>query len=130
MIRRPPRSTRTDTLFPYTTLFRSAVSDNPLFYLCEFYLFLRLQRRLCRGEACDGNAIGRRGNIIEARLLTACNGSRVPSMLAAHAQLAPWTSRSPAFGSEFDQHTHAFDVQAPEGLPGENALDAIFVTKK
>src|SRR3546814_6231570 len=26
MIRRPPRSTRTDTLFPYTTLFRSMVS--------------------------------------------------------------------------------------------------------
>src|SRR3546814_9485687 len=25
MIRRPPRSTRTDTLFPYTTLFRSSV---------------------------------------------------------------------------------------------------------
>src|SRR3546814_7417336 len=28
MIRRPPRSTRTDTLFPYTTLFRS-LPDNP-----------------------------------------------------------------------------------------------------
>src|SRR3546814_9746118 len=27
MIRRPPRSTRTDTLFPYTTLFRSSRSD-------------------------------------------------------------------------------------------------------
>src|SRR3546814_15208945 len=27
MIRRPPRSTRTDTLFPYTTLFRSEVHD-------------------------------------------------------------------------------------------------------
>src|SRR3546814_5596593 len=27
MIRRPPRSTRTDTLFPYTTLFRSEVLD-------------------------------------------------------------------------------------------------------
>src|SRR3546814_8173098 len=26
MIRRPPRSTRTDTLFPYTTLFRSSAS--------------------------------------------------------------------------------------------------------
>src|SRR3546814_2171617 len=26
MIRRPPRSTRTDTLFPYTTLFRSTIS--------------------------------------------------------------------------------------------------------
>src|SRR3546814_19096084 len=32
MIRRPPRSTRTDTLFPYTTLFRSvalAVEERP-----------------------------------------------------------------------------------------------------
>src|SRR3546814_8219614 len=27
MIRRPPRSTRTDTLFPYTTLFRSVGED-------------------------------------------------------------------------------------------------------
>src|SRR3546814_13662334 len=27
MIRRPPRSTRTDTLFPYTTLFRSSSSE-------------------------------------------------------------------------------------------------------
>src|SRR3546814_2027180 len=27
MIRRPPRSTRTDTLFPYTTLFRSGCPD-------------------------------------------------------------------------------------------------------
>src|SRR3546814_19587773 len=27
MIRRPPRSTRTDTLFPYTTLFRSLAGD-------------------------------------------------------------------------------------------------------
>src|SRR3546814_3740347 len=27
MIRRPPRSTRTDTLFPYTTLFRSGAGD-------------------------------------------------------------------------------------------------------
>src|SRR3546814_20697080 len=27
MIRRPPRSTRTDTLFPYTTLFRAGIAD-------------------------------------------------------------------------------------------------------
>src|SRR3546814_6704937 len=40
MIRRPPRSTRTDTLFPYTTLFRSIdswlrvfdINVNGLFY--------------------------------------------------------------------------------------------------
>src|SRR3546814_6836351 len=30
MIRRPPRSTRTDTLFPYTTLFRSRLYFTPL----------------------------------------------------------------------------------------------------
>src|SRR3546814_5277990 len=29
MIRRPPRSTRTDTLFPYTTLFRSLAQHYP-----------------------------------------------------------------------------------------------------
>src|SRR3546814_1593359 len=29
MIRRPPRSTRTDTLFPYTTLFRSCRASSP-----------------------------------------------------------------------------------------------------
>src|SRR3546814_2600980 len=29
MIRRPPRSTRTDTLFPYTTLFRSPTTPLP-----------------------------------------------------------------------------------------------------
>src|SRR3546814_7725360 len=33
MIRRPPRSTRTDTLFPYTTLFRSRLNEKLLFRL-------------------------------------------------------------------------------------------------
>src|SRR3546814_2605033 len=35
MIRRPPRATRTDTLFPYTTLFRSSNSV-PLRRICSF----------------------------------------------------------------------------------------------
>src|SRR3546814_6993498 len=47
MIRRPPRSTRTDTLFPYTTLFRSAP-------LLPAVLRPRLRRR-------DGAASGRGG---------------------------------------------------------------------
>src|SRR3546814_2980725 len=33
MIRRPPRSTRTDTLFPYTTLFRSKSADRSVLAL-------------------------------------------------------------------------------------------------
>src|SRR3546814_8627489 len=36
MIRRPPRSTRTDTLFPYTTLFRSLhVRSRPSIPICS-----------------------------------------------------------------------------------------------
>src|SRR3546814_8348831 len=38
MIRRPPRSTRTDTLFPYTTLFRSDIATTPsLRMYTQFY---------------------------------------------------------------------------------------------
>src|SRR3546814_3868837 len=67
MIRRPPRSTRTDTLFPYTTLFRStrystynglpklvarlSVASNQLGYLCLSFTKLRFKLRsaaLCR----------------------------------------------------------------------------------
>src|SRR3546814_12105277 len=44
MIRRPPRSTRADTLFPYTTLFRSDA---------------RAARRACLRAVCE--APGRRG---------------------------------------------------------------------
>src|SRR3546814_6556416 len=41
MIRRPPRSTRTDTLFPYTTLFRSVLVNmfaiaSPLFVMTVY----------------------------------------------------------------------------------------------
>src|SRR3546814_7964305 len=52
MIRRPPRSTRTDTLFPYTTLFRSAEEHD-----------LRERARLAwaYGRRAGGRAEGRRG---------------------------------------------------------------------
>src|SRR3546814_3306417 len=45
MIRRPPRSTRTDTLFPYTTLFRSFVTALIDIAIC----FHRLPQGLARG---------------------------------------------------------------------------------
>src|SRR3546814_14505810 len=49
MIRRPPRSTRTDTLFPYTTLFRSA--DH-----MRRGRAARIEAALFRPEADVGNA--------------------------------------------------------------------------
>src|SRR3546814_11953684 len=44
MIRRPPRSTRTDTLFPYTTLFRSVRAA----------LMARLPKTPITGLSCEG----------------------------------------------------------------------------
>src|SRR3546814_14431335 len=41
MIRRPPRSTRTDTLLPYTTLFRSVVQNHAMAKRSTFSVLLR-----------------------------------------------------------------------------------------
>src|SRR3546814_3559762 len=46
MIRRPPRSTRTDTLFPYTTLFRSLGRAFPEVLLSPSVLLLARIRRM------------------------------------------------------------------------------------
>src|SRR3546814_8192681 len=55
MIRRPPRSTRTDTLFPYTTLFRSSWVDeaNPAYVLPECRLKSRKRMTDQIPEPCD-----------------------------------------------------------------------------
>src|SRR3546814_8436041 len=58
MIRRPPRSTRTDTLFPFTTLFRSAGRDGPALSDDD-------RRRLSRRAGGRGNAGG--GTVRTAR---------------------------------------------------------------
>src|SRR3546814_2774731 len=61
MIRRPPRSTRTDTLFPYTTLFRSVAqvplrSHGPVGEEAELAQRLAAEARTDRtlGHANDG----------------------------------------------------------------------------
>src|SRR3546814_9253329 len=53
MIRRPPRSTRTDTLVPYTTLFRSSAS-----------LFGQTSRLLSRRRRRSGAAIAGYGSMV------------------------------------------------------------------
>src|SRR3546814_14092249 len=61
MIRRPPRSTRTDTLFPYTTLFRS-VDINPL--LAERIEVVRGPSALLFGSSAIGGVV----NVLDARI--------------------------------------------------------------
>src|SRR3546814_2671817 len=53
MIRRPPRSTRTDTLFPYTTLFRS-VSNARRHAHEDFRNNCRVRRSKMQTENCVG----------------------------------------------------------------------------
>src|SRR3546814_12296205 len=58
MIRPPPRSTRTDTLFPYTTLFRSSATilgDDQTMPLCECE---RRTPEACFHDQCDCGASG------------------------------------------------------------------------
>src|SRR3546814_7368606 len=64
MIRRPPRSTRTDTLFPYTTLFRSqraAVSRGPLGDSCKPGLFEVAAAACGTARRCRGGQAKRFG---------------------------------------------------------------------
>src|SRR3546814_7438304 len=53
MIRRPPRSTRTDTLFPYATLFRSG-------FLAIFYLLIGAAVALAEAEKAGSARFGRK----------------------------------------------------------------------
>src|SRR3546814_8994791 len=61
MIRRPPRSTRTDTLFPYTTLFRpwseGSVVALTSVKIARTYLKL-LAQRLCSSLSCSLCRVG------------------------------------------------------------------------
>src|SRR3546814_14556545 len=55
MIRRPPRSTRPDTLFPYTTLFRS---EHPQCHRsCQGSSAWHVQRVDCAVQQCDSRAV-------------------------------------------------------------------------
>src|SRR3546814_13682331 len=69
MIRRPPRSTRTDTLFPYTTLFRSGRTTPHAHQRGLFWPRDRHDRR-ADGEAADRHVhvVARRGDRKSTRL--------------------------------------------------------------
>src|SRR3546814_8312706 len=90
MIRRPPRSTRTDTLFPYTTLFRSQRSSkrrNDIRH-CERSEAIQSDLRhagLLRFARNDGNDVNRRAR--------ACPWS------------SPWRNPQAPFRSRSEEHT-------------------------
>src|SRR3546814_2653076 len=95
MIRRPPRSTRTDTLFPYTTLFRSSGGCAARVRSCGHPLgVLQLPRRRV---GCDGLRAGRgqgrpallgRSRCGEARADPAIRADPEPAALGSNGALS------------------------------------------
>src|SRR3546814_13485381 len=67
MIRRPPRSTRTDTLFPYTTLFRSAIASVAIASLALTVVIARLALVSRRRKIVSGREemIGANGTVLD-----------------------------------------------------------------
>src|SRR3546814_12845164 len=63
MIRRPPRSTRTDTLFPYTTLFRSVQPRNRIAVQTD-----RASEFICFNPARRADITGKNLNGVKRRL--------------------------------------------------------------
>src|SRR3546814_11630258 len=81
MIRRPPRSTRTDTLVPYTTLFRSGGQ------LGRIHLLLALDRRAKAGEGVHAP------NRIASAASPGPKAIAMPSPLAPRAIMSASTNR-------------------------------------
>src|SRR3546814_3798630 len=120
MIRRPPRSTRTDTLFPYTTLFRSPETD-------------RQERRDVNEQEEIGEpaiAIGDQGNQPEAASdeygTGQQDGGRQKARRAAKFAAAPrpiscrypFVDRVDPAGSAFEQRGEDHELK-PDTEPGQ-----------
>src|SRR3546814_20904757 len=67
MIRRPPRSTRTDTLFPYTTLFRSILVGDVAIARRLALLGAEIFDRLVIEQAVDAAPDGQRVEVVHPR---------------------------------------------------------------
>src|SRR3546814_6215804 len=88
MIRRPPRSTRTDTLFPYTTLFRSLAGLVAQGELQDAELRARIVALL---SASQQGKPPSRASVVRERLFDAIRPVR--SLLAEITKL-PWQANS------------------------------------
>src|SRR3546814_5992009 len=66
MIRRPPRSTRTDTLFPYTTLFRSKNRQMFLPMVIGSYYFIGSASVILKGAQVPDFCIIGAGSVVSS----------------------------------------------------------------
>src|SRR3546814_6889024 len=96
MIRLPPRSTRTHTLFPYTTLFRSPNSTRQrLTYICKFYEYaleegwvkrlpFAYEERIVRSQETFLEHVGSSGGKTMANDVMPLSYKALPKFLSIH----------------------------------------------
>src|SRR3546814_7961712 len=102
MIRRPPISTRTDTLFPYTTLFRSALPhaalEQPVAEIADAGAGIE-NDRLAAGLHLDAGGIATKADVARRRRRDAA--AHAPELhLEAHRRALPAQRRPPSAGGQ------------------------------
>src|SRR3546814_12091600 len=106
MLRRPPRSTRTDTLFPYTTLFRSG--NDVLLFVDNIYRYTlagtEVSALLGRMPSAVGYqpTLAEEMGVLQERITSTKEGS-ITSIQAVYVPADDLTGPSPATRSE--EHT-------------------------
>src|SRR3546814_20046456 len=103
MIRRPPRSTRTDTLFPYTTLFRSRCALRVLHRHVPYFPSMSCRRRRATVEVESRREV----EMSEMRVL-----KRVVVLLAA------WTSLVLGVSTALDDGASTPAQEPPAAVSG------------
>src|SRR5215204_7474401 len=81
---------------------------------------LHLQRGLRGGEARDGDAEGRAGDVVETGQVAEGDGARLAAVLAADADLEAGLDRAPALRPHLHQLSDALAVQDLERVVGQN----------
>src|SRR3546814_488124 len=137
MIRPPPRSTRTDTLFPYTTLFRSLIGDDVLDPQAADGIALALaveladDQLLCDVDEAPGEVAGVGGakSRVDEALASARRGDEVLEHREPLAEVALDGTRDHVATGVGHQAAHARDLadlhHVPSGTGADHHVDGV-----
>src|SRR3546814_9760609 len=96
MIRRPPRSTRTDTLFPYTTLFRSGIATTKA---------AEANTSAANAAASEASAALSEGNVSDSETAAATSETNAAASAVAAAASAASAATDYVAKARSEEHT-------------------------